>query len=79
MSIIYNNQGFDVSDDGKQMKSVENYIDFKLFLKKLPEIDQQIAGLIVNGYNNGEIAKILKIGKKRIYDLKTKLDKSVLY
>lgn len=75
MSIIYKEEGFDVSDDGKSVKNIENSIDFTLFIKRLPEKDRKIAEMIADGYTRREIVNKLKVGEHRVSNIGTKLDK----
>ena len=77
MKIIYDEQGnfADLSDEEKQVKEIENNIDFQLFIKKLPEKDRKIAEMISEGYTYREIAKELKTGFHRIQNIGNKLDK----
>jgi len=68
MSVIYDEQGNfkDLSDEGKQVKEIENNIDRELMLKKLPVRVQKIARLIYEGYNYKEIAKKLRLTETNI-------------
>lgn len=66
MQIIYKEEGFDLSDDGKQVEDLENRIDNELRIKRLPERVQQIAELIYKGFNYKEIAERLDLTETNV-------------
>jgi len=68
MSVIYDEQGNfkDLSDEGKQVKEIENNIDRELMIKRLPEKVQKIARLIYEGYNYKEIAEKLGLTETNV-------------
>jgi len=73
MSIIYKQDGFDVSDDGEQSKNIEQEAEIQLAIRKLPKQYQEILQMLEGGFTFREIECELKISPHTIRAAKESL------
>lgn len=66
MSIIYKEDGFDVSDDGHQTKKLVDNLEVQLAISKLSKKQQEIIQMIIGGFTFREITDELKISNRDI-------------
>ena len=66
MSIIYKEDGFDVSDDGEQAEKLIDNLDVQLAIGKLPRQQQEILQMIIGGFSWREITADLGISNREI-------------
>ena len=67
----------DISDNGEAVRQIESEIDFKYALKRLTKRQQEIVKLKVEGYNLIEIADILQVKPKYIYNQMSEIKKVI--
>ena len=67
----------DISDNGEAVRQIESEIDFKYALKRLTKRQQEIVKLKLEGYNYIEIADILQVKPKYIYNQMSEIKKVV--
>ena len=70
-----NNQ--EIGDDGEAVRQIESDIDFEYALKRLTKRQRQIVKLKIEGYNLIEIADILQVKPKYIYNQMSEIKKVV--
>ncbi|MCK9370851.1 hypothetical protein M0R04_13155 [Candidatus Dojkabacteria bacterium] len=73
MSIIYKEEGFDISDDGDQAKQLVDSLEVQLAIRKLPKQQQEILQMIMGGFTFREIECELKVGASTISGAKKAL------
>jgi RNA polymerase sigma factor (sigma-70 family) len=64
--IIYKEQGFDISDEGKQAKQMEDRAVIDEALTKLTQKERKIMELIEFGYSHRQICREMKISPNTI-------------
>ena len=67
----------DISDNGEAVRQIEGEIDFEYALKRLTKRQQEIVKLKLEGYNYIEIADILQVKPKYIYNQMSEIKKVV--
>jgi len=67
----------DISDNGEAVRQIEGDIDFEYALKRLTKRQQEIVKLKLKGYNYIEIADILQVKPKYIYNQMSEIKKVV--
>ena len=67
----------DISDNGEAVRQIESDIDFEYALKRLTKRQQEIVKLKLEGYNYIEIADILQVKPKYIYNQMSEIKKVV--
>ena len=73
MKIIYDEQGFDLSDDGSQAEQIIDSVELQLAIKKLTSTDQEIIQMLIGGFTWREIEAELKVGSSTISGAKRAL------
>jgi len=67
----------DISDNGEAVRQIESDIDFEYALKRLTKRQRQIVKLKIEGYNLIEIADILQVKPKYIYNQMSEIKKVI--
>ena len=67
----------DISDNREAVRQIEGEIDMEYALKRLTKKQQEIVKLKVEGYNYIEIADILQVKPKYIYNQMSEIKKVV--
>ena len=67
----------DISDNREAVRQIEGEIDMEYALKRLTKKQQEIVKLKVEGYNYIEIADILQVKQKYIYNQMSEIKKVV--
>ena len=66
MTIIYKEDGFDVSDDGQQAEQLVDSLEVQSAIGKLPKQQQEILQMIIGGFSFREITAELGISNREI-------------